>query len=107
MAAQVVTESQVSAFLLVTPDAKMDVMCAGPFDWLLKEWIDGVKGSQRNVAVAELSQRLRVTAQRIKHRDGDLYVNDGFRRKARYCGGPDMLNAQREASHCVADASRL
>ncbi len=93
MTAQVVTERKVAAFLLIAEDAKMDVMCAGPFDWLLEEWIDGVKGSQRNVGVPESRQRLRVPAQWRKRGDGDLYVNDGLRSEARYRGGPDMLNA--------------
>jgi len=41
---QVVTESKVPAFLFLREDAQMDVMCAGPFDWLLEEWVDEVEG---------------------------------------------------------------
>jgi hypothetical protein len=42
MAAQVVAEGKVPAFLLLAEDAEMDVMCAGPFDWLLEEGVDRV-----------------------------------------------------------------
>ena len=58
MAAQVVAEGQMPAFLFSAEDAQMYVVCAGTCLWLLEERVCQVKWAERGVDVAELSKQL-------------------------------------------------